>query len=265
MQLYQDIHVKQGGSWIDFNKVLPSDYDGDMYYVPIVDELWKTPLRSVSLDQQRMPMKETWLVVDSGTAIIRGPSELILSLLTSLEPFYHSIKDCSNVHSFPVLSFEVHDGLRLDIEPGFYMVMMDGQCIPAFASSGTDEWIVGEPFLYKYLTVFDMDKKRMGFGMSHYAADECATHPVPARPRFFQSISATSQHTIQRMSKTTSLRAIKVVTTLPTQPKAIVSQNGAASSAGGAAASGQATTVTKKAPIVTPAPTAAPTKKYACV
>jgi len=240
-----------------------------MYYVP-VDEFWKMKVQRILLDRQPMPMEETWIHVDSGTSIIRGPYDKILLLLTSLKTYLNDTNDCSilNVQYLPTLSFEVDTGLRLEIEPMFYMIMMDGKCLPAFGSSGNDDWIVGEPFLNKFVTVFDSKKKQMGFGLSPYAAYHCARAPRLMYPSFFTSAENEFTSIITKMDTTRSLQATNVNTNVmkilatESPSKAVVAS--AASSAAGASSSGSATTVTKATPAPTPVPTAAPKKVYGC-
>jgi hypothetical protein len=253
-------------SWFD-TKLRSSDYEGKMYYVS-VDEFWKTKVHRILLDRQPMPMEETWLHVDSGTSIIRGPSDKILSLLTSLKTYIKDIKDCShaNVQHLPTLAFEVDTGLRLEIEPMFYMIMMEGKCLPAFGSSGNDDWIVGGPFLYKFVTVFDAKKKQMGFGLSPYAANQCARAPRLMYPPFFTDSEDEFKTIITKMDTTRSLQAKKInVIAIPTTRAPIqMVVASVASSAGGASSSANAVTVTRATTAPTKAPTAAPTKKYAC-
>jgi hypothetical protein len=162
----------------------------------------------------------------------------------------------------PILYFEVGfpfpfpkngltGSLTLELEPWYYMRNIDGKCLPAFAISESDEWILGEPFLYKFKILLDVKNRQIGFSNSYL------TRSILFTPDSYIDV----QKHLAVTSKTTSL--------LVTIPKPVimakstnVAVNSVASSAGGAAASGTATTVTKATARPSPAP-AAGTKKYA--
>merc|ERR1712216_415925 len=85
--------------------------------------------------------------------------------------------DCSNVKSLPVISFSIN-GKDFDLGPDFYVIRQtDGgkvQCQvgiePMDALPGM--WILGDPFLRKYYTVWDADQNRVGFALAKQPSEE---------------------------------------------------------------------------------------------
>jgi hypothetical protein len=248
-------------SYINFNK----EPMVDMFYINVEgDTYWDVYLHQILIDHTLLSNKPTTATIDTGTAMIRGPSDQIVSIVTMLQKFRNGTEwDCRDVDNLPILYFEVGfpfpfpkngltGSLTLELEPWYYMKNIDGKCLPAFAISESDEWILGEPFLYKFRILLDVKNRQIGFSNSYL------TRSILFTP---DSSYIDVQKQLAVTSKTTSL--------LVTIPKPVimatstnVAVNSAASSAGGAAASGTATTVTKATARPTPAP-AAGTKKYA--
>jgi hypothetical protein len=240
-------------SYINFNK----EPMIDMFYINVEgDTYWDVYLHQILIDHTLLSNKPTTATIDTGTAMIRGPSDQIVAIVTLLQKFRNGTDwDCRDVDNLPIFYFEVGfpfpfpkngltGSLTLELEPWYYMRNIDGKCLPAFAISEKDEWILGEPFLYKFRIFLDVKNRQIGFSNSYLT-----------RSILFTSDSNLDvQKHIAFTSKTTSL--------LVTIPKPVIMARSAASSAAGAAASGSATTVTKATVGPTPSP-AAGKKKYA--
>jgi len=68
----------------------------------------------------------------------------------------------ANLLEFPIISIYL-DGLTLTLEPGEYITLYLTTCMLGFGKSNEEYWILGDIFLRKYLSVFDIDNKRIGF------------------------------------------------------------------------------------------------------
>lgn len=108
-------------------------------------------------------------VVDTGTSVITGPHTKINPIL---EKIGNVSTDCSNVDSLPTMTF-VFGGKKFDLGPDFYVIKLaDGaggyECeIGIMALDQLGLWILGDPFLRKYYTVFDRQNNRVGFALAN--------------------------------------------------------------------------------------------------
>jgi len=106
------------------------------------------------------------MVVDTGTSVLTGPPSTIGPLLKMVG---NVSSDCSNVDDMPTLTFVIN-GKSFELGPEFYVLKSpsgNGQeeCqlgIQAL-NPGIPLWILGDPFIRKYYTVFDRSNNQVGF------------------------------------------------------------------------------------------------------
>eukprot|EP00656_Telonema_subtile_P027908 TRINITY_DN3010_c0_g1_i1.p1 TRINITY_DN3010_c0_g1~~TRINITY_DN3010_c0_g1_i1.p1 ORF type:complete len:374 (-),score=119.42 TRINITY_DN3010_c0_g1_i1:260-1381(-) len=110
-----------------------------------------------------------YMVVDTGTSILAGPPKAVQPLIDAVG---NVSADCSNVHTLPTLSF-TFGGKDFDLEPEFYVIRASDengnvQCQLGIegVNAGVPIWILGDPFLRKYYTVWDMEQSRVGFAVA---------------------------------------------------------------------------------------------------
>lgn len=106
------------------------------------------------------------LVVDTGTSILTGPPGTIDPLLKAIG---NVSSDCSNVDSLPTLTFNIASK-PFTLEPSFYVLKapdsngnMECQLGIEALNPGIPLWILGDPFLRKYYTLFDRDQNTVSF------------------------------------------------------------------------------------------------------
>jgi len=105
------------------------------------------------------------LVVDTGTSIIVGPPPDINPVIAAIG---HVAPDCSNINSLPTISFEIA-GTKFDLTPQIYVIKVvttgGTQCVLGIEGSWETIplWILGDPFLRAYYTVFDRANNQVGF------------------------------------------------------------------------------------------------------
>lgn len=165
----------QGGS-ITFGQVNPTEYQGNLQYVPVLPGgYWEVPMSSVQLGK---PGEYVWLgpekhgsysaILDTGTSLLAGPKSDVAVLAKELggvsSPINPSIYtvNCNTLSNLPSLHFQLPGLPEVWLSPTDYVIQQGKQCLlgltgmdlPA-GSSGGKRWILGDVFLRKVYTVFN--------------------------------------------------------------------------------------------------------------
>ncbi|XP_020716105.1 lysosomal aspartic protease-like [Ceratitis capitata] len=146
-------------------------YEGEITYVPVSSKgYWQFNLDSVFVGGVEFT-SEGSAIADTGTSLIAVPYYIYQDLQYAIgaEPDYYGqyFIDCSQVSSLPTVSF-VLSGRTFTLEGKDYIVEVTGDsgeqlCMSAFENGGTPFWILGDVFIGKYFTVFDLGNNRVGF------------------------------------------------------------------------------------------------------
>jgi len=115
------------------------------------------------------------MVVDTGTSVLAGPPAAVNKLIAQVGDVS---TDCSNQASLPTLTFSF-GGNDFSLEPEFYVVRVKDpdshkdQCELGLqgVNAGVPIWILGDPFLRKYYTVWDAEQQRVGFAVAKAQAE----------------------------------------------------------------------------------------------
>lgn len=107
------------------------------------------------------------VAVDTGTSMLAGPSDLVAALSEKVD-----VKDdCSNFAMLPNLGFQIGDKV-LNLRPEDYVDQSPGSC--SFSLMALDVpppkgplFIFGDPFLRRFVTVFDRAQSRVGFAVAN--------------------------------------------------------------------------------------------------
>jgi hypothetical protein len=110
------------------------------------------------------------LVVDTGTSILTGPTANINPLLAAIG---NVSLDCSNLNTLPTINFVIA-GKVFDLGPDFYVLQAPDNTgkntcqlgLQALDTGLPNMWILGDPFLRKYYTVFDRTNNQVGFALA---------------------------------------------------------------------------------------------------
>jgi len=150
-------------------------YSGDINYVglSLIQPLlgyWLITGQDIQINKTSLGVcKDCGLVVDTGTSIIVGPPSTIGPLLQAVG---NVSADCSNVKDMPILEFVI-GGVTYPLEPEYYVIrgpdgMGGEECQLGIEGMniGIPLWILGDPFLRKYYTVFDRDDNKVGFALA---------------------------------------------------------------------------------------------------
>lgn len=111
-------------------------------------------------------------IVDSGTSGIAVPDAIFEDILLAIQGDNDCIDgECfdTDFDKYPTLLFKLDPGTTYTILPSDYLLCVEDECVLRIQSSGGDMWILGDAFISAYYTVFDVEKKRVGFACE----DEC--------------------------------------------------------------------------------------------
>uniref|UniRef100_W8C4H1 Lysosomal aspartic protease n=1 Tax=Ceratitis capitata TaxID=7213 RepID=W8C4H1_CERCA len=159
------------GSELTLGGIDSTHYVGELTYVPVINEgYWQFKVDAVSIDGTELS-GECTAIADSGTSLLAVPTDLYVSVQAAIgaeqsgEGQY--FVDCSQVSELPVISFTI-GGTPFELSGADYIVeglneANEVVCMSAFEDAGTNFWILGDVFMGKYYTVFDMGNNQVGF------------------------------------------------------------------------------------------------------
>lgn len=166
----------------------PSFYTGDFSYFPVakaasVLPYWLISAKAVEVGGEKAvscnALTGCYMVVDTGTSIIAGPPSTVNQLTDKIGKVE---EDCSNVDKLPVITFSFSTGWTgskdFELGPDFYVLRVPddktGKDVCQLGIQGVNAgvpiWILGDPFLRKYYTVWDAEQKRVGFATAKQQA-----------------------------------------------------------------------------------------------
>jgi len=148
-------------------------FKGDLQYVPLAAKnYWQIKMDAVNFQYRNLcGEKGCKAIVDSGTTMITGPTNLI-NMINGQLGCIISGSECSWLHcpdfsTLPNLEF-VLNGYSFVLKPEEYIMETEGTCISALMGMDISEpigplWILGDRFIEKFYTVFDYENSRVGF------------------------------------------------------------------------------------------------------
>ncbi|XP_065206092.1 cathepsin E-B-like [Planococcus citri] len=159
---------------IDSSKFRP----GSLNYVNETEPFgrWTIPIENISLQLGSGEImhlaSNTKALVNPGVTHIQGPYEKILEIYnaTKAELDYHDV-NCKEIPKLPNITFTI-GGEKYTLEGKDYtfkFLYKKNECRVAFTispGSDGDTWILGDIFLRKYYSVYDMDHHAIGFAES---------------------------------------------------------------------------------------------------
>jgi len=165
---------EDGGEAV-FGGVDDSAYTGDIHYVPVRRKAyWEVELEKVSFGDDELELENTGAAIDTGTSLIALPvdvAEMLNAQIGAKKSWNGQYTvDCAKVPDLPELSF-FFDGKAYPLKGSDYVLEVQGTCISAFTGldinlPGGALWIIGDVFLRRYFTVYDLGKNAVGFAKS---------------------------------------------------------------------------------------------------
>jgi len=165
---------EDGGECL-FGGIDDSAYTGKIVYAPVRRKAyWEVTLNGVKFGDDTLELENTGAAIDTGTSLIVTPTdvaEMLNAQIGATKSWNGQYTvDCAKVPDLPDLTF-YFDGKPYPITGKDYILEASGTCISAFTGmdispGGSDLWIVGDVFLRRYYTVYDLDRNAVGFAPS---------------------------------------------------------------------------------------------------
>jgi saccharopepsin len=165
---------EDGGEAV-FGGIDPSHYTGKITYVPLRRKgYWEVELESVAFGDDVLELENTGAAIDTGTSLIVMPTtiaEMLNSEIGATRSWNGQYTvPCDKVPGLPDFTF-VFGGKPYPIASTDYILNLGNQCVSSFTGMdinlpGGELWIVGDVFLRKYFTVYDLGRDAVGFATS---------------------------------------------------------------------------------------------------
>jgi saccharopepsin len=158
-----------------FGGIDPNAYTGKITYVPVRRKAyWEVELEKIAFGDDELELEMTGAAIDTGTSLIALPTDIAEMLNTQIgaKKSWNGqyTVECDKVPSLPDLTF-YFGGQPYPLKGSDYILEVQGTCMSAFTGMdinlpGGSLWIVGDVFLRKYFTVYDLGRNAVGFAKS---------------------------------------------------------------------------------------------------
>jgi len=182
------------GSEISFGGFKKSQVASDVIWAKVtIPSYWQIAIEDVTLDNVKSGICSGCSVaVDTGTSLLAGPSDVVERLGAKL-----NLKDdCSNMDQMPLLGFVVGDKV-LNLMPEDY-IDKEKDCSLSLMTLDVPPpkgplFIFGDPFLRRFLTIYDRDGPRVGFAVAKHKGVDQIKHKLIATLAVSKSSSDTDE------------------------------------------------------------------------
>lgn len=147
-------------------------YKGKITWVPVTRKgYWEVSLDKVAFGGEEVELPKTGAAIDTGSSLLVVPSELaemINRFIGAKKGFggQYTI-ECDQVPSLPELTL-TFGGQPFTLQGSDYILQVQNQCVSGFTGLDVPPplgplWIIGDVFLRKYYSVYDLGNNRVGF------------------------------------------------------------------------------------------------------
>ncbi|KAJ3213105.1 Vacuolar protease A [Clydaea vesicula] len=160
------------GGEITFGDTDEDHYSGSLSWAPVIRKgYWEVELQKVTYGGKDLGFTTKKAAIDTGSSLIAvsvAEAEVINQKIGGKKNWSGQyVVDCAVRESLPDLNLKFGDK-EYTLTGLDYVVELGGQCVSGFMGMDIPApagpiWIVGDVFLRKYYTVYDLGKHRVGF------------------------------------------------------------------------------------------------------
>jgi hypothetical protein len=177
----------EGESEITFGGYKPEFVVSNVVWADVSHQsYWQVAIDDVTFDNAPTGLcgDGCQVAVDTGTSLLAGPTEVMEALDEKL-----GVKsDCSNFDQLPMLGFSLN-GQVLNLRPADYVDRTEDGCSTSLMTLDVPPpkgplFIFGDPFLRRFVTIYDMDGPSVGFAVAkHSDVTEADVHSLIGQAR----------------------------------------------------------------------------------
>jgi len=163
------------GGELVFGDYDTSHFNGKIHWAPVKRKMyWEVQLEKVVFDGEEVDMDDTGAAIDTGTSLLAVPTvvaDLINKQIGAKKNFAGQyVIECDKVPGLPDFGLQFN-GKLFTLKGSDYILEVQNQCISAFMGLDIPEplgpiWIIGDAFLRKFYTIYDLGNDRVGFANS---------------------------------------------------------------------------------------------------
>ncbi|KAG1462596.1 hypothetical protein G6F56_005483 [Rhizopus delemar] len=165
---------EEGGELI-FGGINQDHIDGDIHWTDIRRKgYWEITMDNIKFGGEYIDLDPVGAAIDTGSSLLVAPTTVAALINKELGAEKNwagqYTLDCSTVPNLPEFCF-VFNGKDFCLEGKDYVLEVQGQCISGFMGMDIPEpagplWIVGDVFLRKFYSVYDLGNNRVGLALS---------------------------------------------------------------------------------------------------
>ncbi|KAF9652233.1 Asp-domain-containing protein [Thelephora ganbajun] len=164
---------EEDGGEATFGGIDSSAYKGKLTYAPVRRKAyWEVELNKIAFGGDELELENAGAAIDTGTSLIALPTDIAEMLNTQIgaKKSWNGqyTVDCSTIPKLPDLTLFL-GGKPYALKASDYILNVQGSCLSAFTPmdinlpDGSTIWIVGDVFLRRYYTVYDLGRNAVGF------------------------------------------------------------------------------------------------------
>lgn len=156
-------------------------FTGEISWIPLnAETYWQVAFGGLTYNGQLVTNTKR-AIIDTGTSLLAGPTGDVMPIMTAIgatkiSPLVQEYKvDCNNMDSLPDITFDLNNQ-HFTLKPVDYILKMESKgtttCLVGIMGFDLGEgkenlWILGDVFIRKYYSIFDVGNQRIGLALAN--------------------------------------------------------------------------------------------------